>query len=202
MCKRCHSRQVFSTADSVRYVYLRKGRDLLKRRGIDIGIADTRRVHIISGLVEGDEVALMRPLEFEGEVPMTKPSTPAKPRREKQNVAAPPRHNRACSLTRPNSDGNRERLERGARAQAPLVFDALRDLLVLGAAALVGMLGAVKGLLRGMETMIYETGGIERISVMSRPAPESQREIAQASPGPHAQRCGCDPRRRAARPER
>jgi putative ABC transport system permease protein len=55
--------------------------------------------------------------------------------------------------------------------------------IVLGAAALVGMLGVVKGLLRGMETMIYETGGIERISVMSRPAPEAQREIAQLSPG-------------------
>jgi len=55
--------------------------------------------------------------------------------------------------------------------------------IVLGAAALVGMLGVVKGLLRGWETMIYETGGIERISVMSRPAPEAQREIAQLSPG-------------------
>jgi hypothetical protein len=55
--------------------------------------------------------------------------------------------------------------------------------IVLGAAALVGMLGVVKGLLRGWETMIYETGGIERISVFSRPAPESQREIAQLSPG-------------------
>ena len=55
--------------------------------------------------------------------------------------------------------------------------------IVLGAAALVGMLGVVKGLLRGWETMIYETGGIERISVMSRPPPESQREIAQLSPG-------------------
>jgi putative ABC transport system permease protein len=55
--------------------------------------------------------------------------------------------------------------------------------IVLGAAALVGMLGVVKGLLRGMETMIYETGGIERISIMSRPAPEAQREIAQLSPG-------------------
>ncbi|MCX6951554.1 MAG: ABC transporter permease [Verrucomicrobia bacterium] len=55
--------------------------------------------------------------------------------------------------------------------------------IVLGAAALVGMLGVVKGLLRGWETMIYETGGIERISVWSRPAPESQREIAQLSPG-------------------
>jgi ABC-type antimicrobial peptide transport system permease subunit len=55
--------------------------------------------------------------------------------------------------------------------------------IVLGAAALVGMLGVVKGLLRGWETMIYETGGIERISVLSRPPPETQREIAQLSPG-------------------
>ena len=55
--------------------------------------------------------------------------------------------------------------------------------IVLGSAALVGMLGVVKGLLRGWETMIYETGGIERISVWSRPAPEAQREIAQLSPG-------------------
>src|SRR5215204_377053 len=55
--------------------------------------------------------------------------------------------------------------------------------MVLGAAALVGMLGVVKGLLRGWETMIYETGGIERISVLSRPAPEYQRERAPLSPG-------------------
>jgi ABC-type antimicrobial peptide transport system permease subunit len=54
---------------------------------------------------------------------------------------------------------------------------------VLGAAALVGMLGVVKGLLRGWETMIYETGGIERISIHSRPAPEYQRERAPLSPG-------------------
>lgn len=80
---------VFSNADSVRYVYLRKGEGF-EVRGIDIGIADTRRVHIISGLVEGDEVALMRPLEFEGEVPMTKPSAPAKPRREKRGGASAP----------------------------------------------------------------------------------------------------------------
>ena len=55
--------------------------------------------------------------------------------------------------------------------------------IVLGAAALVGMLGVVKGLLRGWETMIYETGGIERISVAYRPPPDSQREIAPLSPG-------------------
>jgi putative ABC transport system permease protein len=55
--------------------------------------------------------------------------------------------------------------------------------IVLGAAALVGMLGVVKGMLRGWETMIYETGGIERITVNSGPAPESQRERAPLSPG-------------------
>jgi HlyD family secretion protein len=80
---------VFSNADSVRYVYLRKGEGF-EVRGIDIGIADTRRVHIISGLAEGDEVALMRPLEFEGEIPMTKPTAPAKPRREKRGSASSP----------------------------------------------------------------------------------------------------------------
>ncbi len=55
--------------------------------------------------------------------------------------------------------------------------------IVLGAAALVGMLGVVKGLLSGWETMIYETGGIERISVVPKPPPESQREKAMLSPG-------------------
>src|ERR1043166_4513880 len=55
--------------------------------------------------------------------------------------------------------------------------------IVLGAAALVGMLGVVKGLLRGWEAMIYETGGIERIAVNAVPPPESQREIAPLSPG-------------------
>lgn len=55
--------------------------------------------------------------------------------------------------------------------------------IVLGAAALVGMFGVVKGLLRGFETMIYETGGIERISVFSQRAPEFQREKAPLSPG-------------------
>lgn len=55
--------------------------------------------------------------------------------------------------------------------------------IVLGAAALVGMLGVVKGLLRGWENMIYETGGIERISVHSRRPPDAQREKAMLSPG-------------------
>ena len=55
--------------------------------------------------------------------------------------------------------------------------------IVLGAAALVGMLGVVKGLLRGWEAMIYETGGIERITVQVKRPPDVQREKAALSPG-------------------
>lgn len=64
---------VFSNADSVRYVFLRKG-ETFEVRGIEIGIADNRRVQILSGLNVGDDVAVMRPLEFEGEIPASKPS--------------------------------------------------------------------------------------------------------------------------------
>lgn len=55
--------------------------------------------------------------------------------------------------------------------------------IMLGAAALVGMIGVVNGLMRGFETVIFETGGIERISVAYGPPPESQREKAALSPG-------------------
>lgn len=75
---------VFSNADSVRYVFLRKGEGF-EVRGIDIGIADNRRVQILSGLAVGDEVALMRPLEFEGEVPASKPAPPPKARVKRSN---------------------------------------------------------------------------------------------------------------------
>jgi RND family efflux transporter MFP subunit len=70
---------VFSNADSVRYVFVRKG-ETFEVRGIDIGIADNRRVQILAGLAVGEEVALMRPLEFEGEIPASKPAPPPKPR--------------------------------------------------------------------------------------------------------------------------
>jgi hypothetical protein len=70
---------VFSNADSVRYVFLRKGEGF-EVRGIEIGIADTRRVHILSGIAIGDEVAVMRPLEYDGEIPVVKPPPPPKPR--------------------------------------------------------------------------------------------------------------------------
>ena len=68
---------VFTTAESVRYVFVKKD-DLYEVRGVEIGIADTRRVQILSGLESGAEVALSRPLEFQGEIPSPPPgSVPA-----------------------------------------------------------------------------------------------------------------------------
>ena len=69
---------VFTNADSVRYVFVRTG-ETFDVRGIDIGIVDTRRVQIVSGLALGDEVALMRPLEYTGEIPIAKPTAPSRP---------------------------------------------------------------------------------------------------------------------------
>lgn len=77
---------VFTTSDSVRYVFL-KTLTGFTPRAIDIGIADTRRVQILAGLQQGDEVALTRPLGFEGEIPVGPPSgataasTPPSPNR-------------------------------------------------------------------------------------------------------------------------
>lgn len=70
---------VFSNADSVRYVFVQKG-ESFEVRGIDIGIVDTRRVQIIAGLAVGESVALMRPLEYTGEIPIAKPTAPLKAR--------------------------------------------------------------------------------------------------------------------------
>jgi RND family efflux transporter MFP subunit len=70
---------VFSNADSVRYVFVQKG-ESFEVRGIDIGIVDTRRVQIIAGLAVGEAVALMRPLEYTGEIPIAKPTAPLKAR--------------------------------------------------------------------------------------------------------------------------
>jgi hypothetical protein len=64
---------VFSTAEAVHYVFIRKG-ETFEARAVEIGIADTRRVQVLSGLIVNDEVALSRPLEFEGEIPA--PPTP------------------------------------------------------------------------------------------------------------------------------
>lgn len=60
---------VFSNADSVRYVFVRKGEGF-EVRIVETGIADTRRVQLLSGLNLGDEIALTRPLTFEGEIPV------------------------------------------------------------------------------------------------------------------------------------
>jgi hypothetical protein len=60
---------VFSTAESVRYVFIRKGEGF-EVHAVETGIADTRFVQILSGLDNGAEVARIRPLEFEGELPV------------------------------------------------------------------------------------------------------------------------------------
>lgn len=67
---------VFSTAEAVRYVFIRKGPGF-EVRAVETGIADTRRVQILNGLAEGDEVARVRPLEFEGEIPLPAVGPPA-----------------------------------------------------------------------------------------------------------------------------
>jgi RND family efflux transporter MFP subunit len=69
---------VFSTAEAVRYVFLRKG-ERFEVRAVEVGIADTRRVQILGGLADGDEVARTRPLEFDGEIP-TAPMLPVLPK--------------------------------------------------------------------------------------------------------------------------
>ena len=76
---------VFSNADSVRYVFVNKG-ETFEVRGIDIGLVDTRRVQIISGLVTGELVALMRPLEYTGEIPIAKPTAPLKARGKRSSL--------------------------------------------------------------------------------------------------------------------
>lgn len=76
---------VFSNADSVRYVFVNQG-ETFEVRGIDIGLVDTRRVQIISGLSNGELVALMRPLEFTGEIPIAKPTAPLKARSKRSSL--------------------------------------------------------------------------------------------------------------------
>ncbi len=78
---------VFSTAEAMRYVFLKKG-ERFEVHPVETGIADTRRVQILAGLQIGDEVALMRPLEYDGEIPVptAQPASPTK----KPEPAAPP----------------------------------------------------------------------------------------------------------------
>ena len=80
---------VFSTAEAVRYVFVKKG-ETFEVRPVEVGIADTRRVQILNGLAVGDEVARTRPLEFEGEIPVANPAAPPpeKTRTAKRNGGA------------------------------------------------------------------------------------------------------------------
>lgn len=77
---------VFSTADAVRYVFLKNG-ERFTARPVETGIADVRRVQILGGLKPDDEVALTRPLEFDGEIPVPPPTAPGK--RAKRNSPDP-----------------------------------------------------------------------------------------------------------------
>ncbi|WP_158277652.1 efflux RND transporter periplasmic adaptor subunit [Opitutus sp. ER46] len=63
---------VFTTAESVRYVFVRTPTGFTARP-VDIGIADLRRVQVLDGLALDDEVALTRPLDFDGEIPAVGP---------------------------------------------------------------------------------------------------------------------------------
>lgn len=69
---------VFSTAEGARYVFLHNGLTFAARP-VEIGIADTRYVQVLSGLQVGDDVARTRPLDFDGELPVV--TTPAAPKR-------------------------------------------------------------------------------------------------------------------------
>ncbi len=80
---------VFSTAESARYVFIKKGETFAVHE-VEIGIADTRYIQIVSGLKIGDEVARSRPLEFEGELPVAAAAPAAvKPRSNKTKSADP-----------------------------------------------------------------------------------------------------------------
>lgn len=78
---------VFSTAEAIRYVFLKKG-ERFEVRIVETGIADVRRVQILTGLEGGDEVALTRPLDFDGEVPVA-PSVAPKRKRNSNSNSSP-----------------------------------------------------------------------------------------------------------------
>lgn len=83
---------VFSTAEGVRYVFLKKGEGF-EVRAVETGIADTRYVQVLSGLEVGADVARSRPLLFEGDLPvMTLPTMPKQKskRGDTSPMAAPP----------------------------------------------------------------------------------------------------------------
>ena len=55
--------------------------------------------------------------------------------------------------------------------------------IVLGVAALVAMVGIVQGMLGNMRASFERIGGVLRLEVYPRAAPESQQHIAGISPG-------------------
>lgn len=80
---------VFSTAEGARYVFLKKG-EVFHAHGVEIGIADTRYVQVLSGLTLDSEVARTRPLEFEGELPVVTTPTLPKSRSNKSRGETDP----------------------------------------------------------------------------------------------------------------
>jgi len=80
---------VFSTAEGARYVFLKKG-EIFHAHGVEIGIADTRYVQVLSGLTLDAEVARTRPLEFEGELPVVTTPTVPKSRANKSRGETDP----------------------------------------------------------------------------------------------------------------
>lgn len=78
---------VFATAEGARYVFLKKG-EAFAVHGVEIGIADTRYVQILSGLSLGDEMARTRPLEYEGELPVMNTPATGKTRSRKSDGAS------------------------------------------------------------------------------------------------------------------
>jgi RND family efflux transporter MFP subunit len=63
---------VFSALDTARYVFLSTPAGF-EVRIVETGVADTKRVQILTGLKDGDTVATTRPVEFKGEIPTAAP---------------------------------------------------------------------------------------------------------------------------------
>lgn len=94
---------VFSTAEGVRYVFLKKG-EAFAVHAVETGIADTRYVQILSGLEIGADVARTRPLQFEGELPvMTLPTVQKSKSKGSAPIAAPPPSPNRSKGMRPGS---------------------------------------------------------------------------------------------------
>ncbi len=64
-------------------------------------------------------------------------------------------------------------------------FRAILTLLgvVLGVAALVGMIGVIESMIRGMQTINNASGGLNKITVVQQAVPENQQHLKNRSPG-------------------